>query len=320
MPDAIPVIDIGQYGTDSARSAAIATETDRACRETGFFLITGHDVPKSDTATLFSEARQFFRLPTEQKLKSRGPGGHIARGYTPFRGETLAAGTSPDTTHTPDLKEMLDFGPEPADGITPDNGFFAPDIWPEQPAGLKPAIQAYTRHMSTLATTLLRIFAETLNVPEHIFLNAHRRNISALRLICYPESDSPSPAPTRGGAHTDYGSLTILTADNATGGLQAKLRSGNWVDVIPQPGQFAINIGDIMPVWTNDRWVSTPHRVIAAPASDRARSRRHSIVFFHQPDPDAIIAPGDTPHYPPTTYGDHWRRKWLATRQQSAAP
>ncbi|WP_338422277.1 2OG-Fe(II) oxygenase family protein [Acetobacter musti] len=164
-------------------------------------------------------------------------------------------------------------------------------------------------------------------MPEEIFLNAHRRNISALRLICYPESQTPLATPTRGGAHTDYGSLTILTADNATGGLQAKLRSGNWVDVSPQPGQFAINIGDIMPVWSNDRWVSTPHRVVAPPASDRSRSRRHSIVFFHQPDPDARIAPlpaciasGETAHYPPATYGDHWRHKWLSTRQQSILP
>ncbi|NHN83325.1 hypothetical protein GOB93_01550 [Acetobacter musti] len=167
MSDAIPVIDIGHYGTDSARSAAIAAETDRACRETGFFLITGHQVPGHDISTLFEETRRFFRLPDEQKLKSRGPGGHIARGYTPFLGETLAAGAESGTvTHAPDAKEMLDFGPEHPEDTVAENDFFAPDIWPEQPPGLSPAIRLYTRHMLSLAGTLLRIFAQASAFPK----------------------------------------------------------------------------------------------------------------------------------------------------------
>ena len=60
--------------------------------------------------------------------------------------------------------------------------------------------------------------------------------------------------------------------------------------------------------WTNDRWVSTPHRVAVPDAEARSRSRRLSIGYFTRPNYDAPIACIGTctdaahpPRYVPTT-------------------
>lgn len=325
MHETVPVIDLGGATPSAAADERAAIAIDRACIRTGFFLVTGHGVAPETTARLFHEARAFFRLPQARRLKSLGPGGPVARGYTPLRGEALG----PDDPA--DAKEMLDFGPSWATDDIRDQGFYAPDIWPEDPPGLKAAVQTCDQAMHRLARHLLHLFALALGADEDVFIAAHRRNISALRLICYPEGaesdegDAPAgsrqPA-TRGGAHTDYGSLTILTADNPIGGLQIWHRDEGWIDVAPAPGQLVVNIGDVMPLWTGERWVSAPHRVVSPPPAERARARRHSIAFFHQPDPAAIIAPlpccasilGQTPT-PPITYGAHWRAKWQASRR-----
>jgi isopenicillin N synthase-like dioxygenase len=144
-----------------------------------------------------------------------------------------------------------------------------------------------------------------------------------LRIVCYPEQTTPpEPGQLRSGAHTDYGSLTILMSDKAAGGLQAQHRDGYWVDVTPEPGAYVINIGDIMQIWTNDRWVSTMHRVVNPPAAVADTARRHSVVFFHQPNYDAVIdtlpscfGPKRPKKYEPMTYKDHWLGKWNATRK-----
>lgn len=130
---------------------------------------------------------------------------------------------------------------------------------------------------------------------------------------CYPPQTSPPlPGQLRRGAHTDFGSLTILYQDAAPGGLQVQTAVGDWRDVPPVGGSFVVNLGDLMAAWTNDRWVSTMHRVVN-PSTDVAATRRLSIAFFHQPNFDTIIeciptclAPGGRPRYEPVTSG-----QWL---------
>jgi isopenicillin N synthase-like dioxygenase len=69
----------------------------------------------------------------------------------------------------------------------------------------------------------------------------------------------------RAGAHTDYGCLTILRSQDSAGGLQVQDRDGDWVDVQGLDDAFVINIADAMGVWSNDRFVSTVHRVVTPP-------------------------------------------------------
>jgi isopenicillin N synthase-like dioxygenase len=129
-------------------------------------------------------------------------------------------------------------------------------------------------------------------------------------------------AQTRSGAHTDYGALTILLAEKALGGLQVKLRNGGWVDVEPQPSSFIINIGDLMAMWTNDRWVSNLHRVSNPPASPGHSTRRLSVAYFAHANYDALIrciptcmsATGGAKH-PPVLAGEHRAAKVRMSQQ-----
>ena len=148
-----------------------------------------------------------------------------------------------------------------------------------------------------------------------------------MRLNHYAEATRPPlPGQLRAGAHSDYGSLTILLATASAGGLQVRGGDGAWCDVEPVPGTFIVNLGDLMAQWTNDRWVSTLHRVVNPPPDRRAGSRRASIAFFHQPNHDALIEclptcrrPDEAPRYAPTTSGAHLLAK-TAKETGTAAP
>lgn len=323
----IPVIDLAPFleGTPEGRQKVV-TEVNKACEEIGFFLVKGHGVAQETIDQTYDMAASFFQLPVEDKLPIRTPSPEIARGYTPFKGETLSAGLG--KAAPADLKEMIDMGPVDVPGGEyyergDAKNFFYPNLWPAKPDGFEPVMEAYYRRMNRLANDLMGIFALALNLPEDFFFDKLDKNISALRIICYPEQkQAPEPGQLRGGAHTDYGTLTILMSDKSAGGLQAQHRDGYWVDVVIEPGTYVINIGDIMQIWTNDRWVSTMHRVVNPPAEVADKSRRHSVVFFHQPNYDALIdtLPScyDAAHvkkYEPLTYKDHWLGKWNATRK-----
>jgi isopenicillin N synthase-like dioxygenase len=138
-----------------------------------------------------------------------------------------------------------------------------------------------------------------------------------MRVINYPDQpDDPLPGQLRAGAHSDYGTLTILRSENVAGGLQVRDRAGAWVDVVTMPDSFVINIGDMMQYWTNDRWISTIHRVVNPPRDQNLGSRRQSIVFFHSPNENTLIScldgcssAANPPKYPPILAGEHLRQK-----------
>jgi isopenicillin N synthase-like dioxygenase len=199
---------------------------------------------------------------------------------------------------------------------------FAPNLWPERLADARPVFTRYYREMGRLAQTLMRIFALDFDLDEHFFDDKIDRHISRLRLRNYPaQMTPPLPGQLRAGAHSDYGSLTILATENKPGGLQVCNAAGDWVDVPAIPGCFIVNLGDLMARWTNDAWVSTLHRVSNPPAELAATSRRQSLVFFHNPNYDAPVAyiptclkPGEQPKYTPATSGEHLRRLFVATQ------
>jgi len=127
----------------------------------------------------------------------------------------------------------------------------------------------------------------------------------------------------RMGAHTDYGSITILLADRVPG-LQLR-RGGEWHDVLPPADGFLVNIGDLLAEWTNDRWHSTLHRVVPPPGVadgvDDEPVRRRSIAWFQQPNWDAVIEclpachdESNPPRYRPVTSGEHLMAKLMGPR------
>jgi isopenicillin N synthase-like dioxygenase len=298
---AVPLIDLAPLRAGADPSAVVALVR-AACEQIGFLILTGHGVPPAVTGAASDASRAFFDQPRAEK--ERLPLTPQGAGYSPLRGETLARTLG--QAAPADLKESLNFGGDPA--AFP---------WPPRPAGLRAALSAYFAAMEHLAAEMLSLFARCLSLPPNYFAQKVNPSSSFLRVINYPPPEAePEPGQLRAGAHTDYGILTILRSENVAGGLQVRSRAGEWLDVQAPDGALVINLGDMLMRWTNDRWLSTLHRVINPPASAWGRSRRQSLVFFHNPNPDAMIEclPGccDFAHpaqYPPIRAGDFIREK-----------
>jgi isopenicillin N synthase-like dioxygenase len=314
---AVPIIDISPWrGGDLAARRALAAEVDRTCREIGFMVISGHGIDSDLIAAVEGVSRAFFDLPLEEKMRIVRPAPDVTRGYMPMKAEVLVrsrGGGAPG-----DLNESLMIGPvdvldtpyytAPAAGR-----HFAENLWPARPQGLRQVYESYYRVMDALAIDLMRLFALALDLPERYFDSSVDRSISRLRVRNYPApAETPEPGQLRAGAHSDYGSLTILRTEDRPGGLQVLGKDGGWLDVPHLPGCFVVNIGDMLARWTNDRWVSTLHRVINPPRDRALSSRRLSMAFFHQPNYDAVIECLPTcsdadrpPRYGRTTSGEH---------------
>lgn len=317
----VPVIDIAPFRTgDAPARQAVAAAVDRACRDIGFLVISGHGVDPALLARTRDTARAFFDLPLAEKQRVARPAPHITRGYIGLQDESLARSRDP-AAYGSDLNESLMIGPvdAPPPAVAAAGGaHFAPNLWPAQPAALREVWSDYYRAMGSLAATVMRIFALALQLPEHHFDDKIDHHISRLRVRNYPaQDDVPAPGQIRAGAHSDYGSLTLLATEDKPGGLQVCNAEGAWRDVPIVPGTYIVNIGDLMARWTNDTWVSTLHRVVNPPAGAGADARRLSLVFFHNPNHDARIdslVPGQPAKYPPTTSGDHLQRLFRVTQ------
>lgn len=319
-----PVFDLGHFETaDTAERARLGAEVDAICRATGFLAIANHGVQQSVIDDAWNKAAAFFALPPETKLKARAPYPGYPYGYLGPDSEALAKSKGVDTP--PDLKESFNGGPQGVPhGMTDPAALafcYAPTIWPESPAGFRDAWSAYYAALEDLAARIMHLFAVALKLPDSYFDSFIDAPISALRALNYPEQTvAPKPGQLRAGAHTDYGSLTILLPQQSSKGLEIVAPDGSWTPVPPVPGAFVINIGDLMALWTNDRWVSTMHRVVNPSPEEGGMARRQSFAFFHQPNWDAEIAclpqclaPGETPKYQPVRSGPYLMGKFQST-------
>lgn len=316
-PIPIPAVDLGEP------LELQASGIDAACRTVGFFAIVNHGVPTEIADAAWADATTFFDRPLDEKMAVAFPAPGYPYGYSPVAYETLAA--SLGAGGLPDLKESLAVGPDclgppPDQIVNPDERWIrSPSQWPARPATLQDSWTRYFRTMSDLSARLLGVMAVALRLPADHFEPLIDRHTSAMRALRYPAlTTAPAPGQLRAGAHTDYGTLTILRTD-AVSGLQ--IRAGEqWVDVPPVPSGFVVNLGDSMAQWTNDRWRSTLHRVVAPVDADGRAPARQSFAFFHMANWDAIIeclptclAPGDVPRHAPVLAGPWLMSKFTST-------
>ena len=313
----IPVIDINPIAEGEKGLAEVAKAVDQACIDVGFLVITGHGVDRGVIDSAWQTAWEFFDLPVEEKLRVPPPSIENAYGYMPMAAETLAR--SLGNASLPDIKESLATGPLKLPRVIPaeSGGLLAETHWPENPPELRPTWEAYYEAMSDLAARLLSIMAVGLELEADYFDPMLAYHASALRAINYPHIEAPAePGQLRAGAHTDYGALTILTYDDAPGGLEVEI-NGRWMTIPTVPGGFVENLGDMMARWTNDRWVSTMHRVTIPETDAEGSNRRQSLVFFHNTSWDAEVrciptCEGEQPKYPPVTAGQHLLEKFFS--------
>jgi isopenicillin N synthase-like dioxygenase len=320
MLTTVPVIDIAPSIDGASARRAVGEAIDRACTEIGFFAIVGHGVSEALVAEMLETSRAFFDLPLSDKRRVAQPRPEQSRGYIGVGDENLSY--SRGDVSSSDLKEFFAIGPVDV----PDDEYhrapdaypsFAPNVWPERPRDFRDTWTRYYRALEALAFRLMSLFAVALSLSDDFFRPFVDRHISGLRANHYPEPTSRVAGQLRAGAHTDYGAVTILKAENLPGGLQVLNRRGEWVDVVAPERAFVCNIGDLMQRWTNDRWISTMHRVVNPPA-DAVGARRLSVPFFHQPNYDAVIeclptcCTSDNPaKYLPVTSGEYRLSKFL---------
>jgi isopenicillin N synthase-like dioxygenase len=275
----VPVIDITRLERCGTLPAL-----DRACRDWGFFQVVNHGIDPSVITALHREMRAFFHLPEAEKRSisrtADNPWGFFDRELT---------------KNTLDWKQIYDFGPAAGAAERPQ--------WPAGLPGFKPAVMGYYRACETLAHRLLAAISVNLGMPpRHLLGGFVPSHSSFLRLNYYPVCPRPerpaglgTPAEGHLGVnhHTDAGALTLLLQDDQPG-LEV-LKEGAWHLVEPRDDALVINIGDIVQVWSNDRYRAALHRVLAS-----ERTERFSAPYFLNPSYRTDYAP-----LPGTVDADH---------------
>ncbi|GMH93333.1 hypothetical protein TL16_g12600 [Triparma laevis f. inornata] len=284
----VPIIDISSLTVNGMDKKKTIEKISKACEEVGFMVITGHGISQDVIDSMWSITGEFFDLAEDQKAKSMTMTSDYPYGYE--KGEVLSAGKDKEKGETverlPDFKETFTIGPNNQDSGMPAR------VWPEEPKELASIYKRYYEAMEGLSGVLLKAMAVALDMPENWFEDKIDHHMCALRALNYPDQSSSPPLPgqTRAGAHTDYGSLTILKSGGP--GLQVRKDidgRDDWVDVPHVGDGFVINLGDLMRRWTNDKWSSTLHRVVNPP-QDGKNHRRQSVAFFHNLNGDAVVS------------------------------
>lgn len=308
----LPVIDLSPLlsgAPDGVRTVAAAIG--RAARETGFFYLTGHPVTPARMEAMFAAAHAFFALPDAEKEALSIRRSPHNRGYVAMEGESL------DPTRPADLKEGFNIGLDLAADdprVLAGEPFRGINLWPDIP-GWRETMRAYYDAAWHTGLLVHRAIAVDLGMPEDFFADKFDKPLATLRLLHYPaQPEKAEPGQIGAGEHTDYGNLTLLATDDV-GGLEVRRRDGAWISAPPIAGAFVCNIGDCLMRWTNDAYVSTPHRVVNASGRER-----YSIPFFFDPNPDAEIvclptcqSAGNPPRYPPTTGAAYLKERLDAT-------
>ncbi|MFQ6549469.1 isopenicillin N synthase family dioxygenase [Aestuariibius sp. 2305UL40-4] len=298
----IPVIDWSRYG---AAPDVVAAEIGLAFRETGFATLVGHGVPEEVMAAAYDAADGFFALPAAEKAR-------IAIDIT-NRG-WAATGTErlDETSGEVDAKEAFNVGwdlPPNDPRIIGGEPFRAVNRWPDL-QGFRDAALGYFDAAHRLGVSVQSAIARDLALPPDYFDGHFDAPMATLRFLKYPAGDGGIGA----GAHSDYGSITLLSTDGEAG-LQVLGKDGEWLDVPFQPGALIVNIGDCLMRWSNDLYVSTKHRVL------RPKRVRRSIAFFLDPNPDSVISalPGTgAAKYPPISAAEYLRSRLDATYEVPA--
>jgi len=299
----IPVVDLGPYlAARPGASAATAAELGRALQDVGFFVVVNHGVSQTLIDDTFAEARRFHAQPADAKLALRM--NEHNNGYM-MLGRYAVWTSDVNANDKPDLNEAFFVKRERrADDplVRAGRRFAGPNQWPAHLPGFREAVLAYTAAVDALGQKLLPLCAMALDLPPTAFDDAFAESQFSFRLTHYPPvaalANQFGIAP-----HTDSNFLTFL-AQSEVPGLQVRMPDGAWADVPYVPGSFAVNSGDMMKRWTNDRFKSTPHR--ALPPVGRPR---YAIPYFFGPHLDTEIAclptclgPDNPARYPPITY------------------
>lgn len=297
----IPILDI-QSLVSGQSDPELITSLRAACTDVGFFYIKNHQIPLSLVRAIKDAAKVFFQAPMSEKMNiaidSRIQG-YLPLGYRSYEGEERAG-----TSH----QEGFWVGYERV--ISKETPLSGPNQWPKRYPALKDAMLRYFDCLEGLTKALLQGFSLALGLsPDHLS-TYYKRPLSRLKVNHYPPQHDPVSDDDIGVVpHSDSGGFTILWQDE-WGGLEIQNKNGEWVGASPIEGTFVINIGNIMQIWSNGEFSSTPHRVV-----NRSGQDRYSIPLFVNPSADTLITPlvGESELYDSFNYGHYQRDLWRRT-------
>lgn len=325
----VTTVDITPWvaGGDDAARRDVAAAVDDACSRVGFMQILGHGIPSHVLDGLGAAMDRFFGLDDTVKKSYRVPGAN--RGYSPPRSESLSLSLGVESAaRMNDFFEAFNVGVEARSfpHLDLDEADYGINVWPGEVPAFQDAVSNYFTEAGRVARVLTEIFCAALGFDPDYFAPLTDHSIDVLRMNNYalPEGTVDLDGDLTGmGEHTDYGIVTVLWADQVAG-LQVLGTDEHWHDVLPKDGALLVNLGDLTARITNDRWMSTLHRV-KPPIVDGTIKRRRSAALFHDGNVDAVIATAtdflgddDGLAYEPITVGDHIAAKLAGSRQGKA--
>jgi isopenicillin N synthase-like dioxygenase len=290
----VPTIDIGPLLSKQSNDTLIENcvkEIRNACLDWGFFYIENHGISEDLLGSFRSDMDTFFHLP-QQVLDPIRRNEKNSRGY--FDDEL--------TKNKLDWKRCFDVGAQ--NGSLDNEGMDGWNQWPskEQHGSFETTIRTYFHEMEELSAILLRAICRSLDFePDTLQQHFVGNHTSYLRLNYYPKCPDPS-STLAVHHHTDAGALTILYQDDDVTSLQVH-KDSQWHFIPPRKGTFVINIGDMIQVWSNDKYKAPLHQVQA-----NASTERYSAPFFYNPSYESNVFPlvqeGEETKYKTINWGE----------------
>lgn len=279
--DAAALLDPSHSGHKAACADVVVGATD-----IGFFTVYNTPIAAVTVWDAIEMYRAFFHLPAAQKEACDMARTGSNRGWGAPGSEQV------DPEANPDYKQVFDCGlPVDEQGVFAALNLpaYAPNVWPDAPAGFSDVLHAYYREARRFALDLLCATADAVGEDGAYFRDKFTHPMALLRGNFYPERPAWATARDFGIAtHTDYGCLTLLATDGSAG-LEVRKRGGGWIPVSAPPGEFVINFGEMLEMWTQGLIKATPHRVIGTDAE------RISVPLFFNPNHDADVSPKGMP-------------------------
>ncbi|KAK7395398.1 hypothetical protein VNO78_15955 [Psophocarpus tetragonolobus] len=237
----VPIIDLKHIHSDPALHGEVIAKIQSACNEWGFFQVINHGIPISVLDEMLDGIRRFHEQDSEVRKEF----------------------------YTRDLKKKVLYysnislySDQPINWRDTFGFAVAPDLpKPEKlPSICRDIVIDYSKKIRDLGFTIFELLSEALGLDRSYLkeLNCCEGLINLGHY--YPPC--PEPELTMGTTkHTDSNFMTLLLQDQL-GGLQV-LHENKWVNVPPVHGALVVNIGDLLQLITNDKFVSVYHRVLS---------------------------------------------------------
>lgn len=317
----LPVIDMASDREDSLEARlAVAESIDAAFRSVGFCYITNHGIPAATIDNAFNIAERFFRLPAERKNSVAVNASYM--GYTgqeknnQFHVNYSADGSiSREGAYSATSKESYVTMWESSERGSSHAGCGSVNVWPEFMPEFRAGLCTYFDELRRVGDRIMTLLAMALGLDSDFFRRRFEDPLSLCIANYYPPLSGEN---VRAGtvslpAHSDYSCITMVVQDEV-GGLEVLERSSQrWIAAPPIPGSFVLNVGDLLARWSNNRYVSTPHRVMNYGRSGRARL---SLPVTHNPgaavmvDPRELGVSEEACLYPPVECGVYQRMRF----------